>query len=120
MRGVEPTIEPFQKGGNAQLSITRRGEQVNVIGHQHDAIRVPFVQPAERFRDRCPSGAIRQRIATRHDAEGDEINYLAFPRKHYRDARRPSHKLKIAGRLCQTPAYLRNNGRRFTETPYKI
>ena len=60
---------------------------MNVIGHRHDAIRVPFVQSAKRFTDRAPSGVIRQAVAARHDAKRNKINDFAFPRQHHWNVR---------------------------------
>jgi hypothetical protein len=34
---------------------------------------------------------IRKRVASRNNANGEEINYSAFPRKHYWNPRRSSH-----------------------------
>ena len=92
MRLIKPALEPFLKSTNAQLAIMRRGQQMNVIGHRHDAVRVPFVQSIDRPADRFPSRIICERVTTGNDANRKKVNHFTFPRQAYRDAWRSSHK----------------------------
>ena len=53
---------------------------MNVIRHGHGAIRVPFIQPVQRFARHIPSCVIREGVAARRDANRDKADHSAFPR----------------------------------------
>jgi hypothetical protein len=91
-RGSNAKSDGLQgRGSNAQFALKWRSEQVDVVRHHQDTIRIPLIETFQGLAESTPSNVVCKRVAARNNTNGEKIDYLALPRKHYGNSWRPSH-----------------------------
>lgn len=104
LRLVEPAFEPLRERCNGRLTITRRCQQMQVVGHGDRRQNVPLIEARKHTQAGLPNFLVRQDRLPRPDAKSDKLDRRLLPRQPFRNPRRARHAT-ILGRFCETPTH---------------